>query len=144
MIQRPQSIFLLLASLGFFSLFKIPFVGSNKVVSPLFEDQVYNIFDFKALLVIAACGGLVSLVAIFLFNNRKLQRSIAFVCLALAVVLMGLSFWVLLSNNFSIGSADLTNKAGLSIPLVSAITALLASVFINKDEKLVKSMDRLR
>jgi len=145
MIQRIQSLFLLVASLGFWSLFKLPFAESNKVASPFFEDQLLNINDHTVLLGLTILGGLLSLVTIFLFNNRKLQIRLGLLNIIFAVFIIVVAVWVIFSKAPSIDqSIDIADKTGLYMPIISLICVVFANFFINKDEKLVQSADRLR
>ena len=85
--------------------------------------------------------GIASLVAVFLYKNRKRQMWVVRIFL-LAII-------IVLTHNFYINwQADFHPKRvvvaiGL-ICLVSGILAMLALRAIRKDEKLVRSLDRLR
>ena len=138
MLQRIQSIFLLVSSLAYWGLFALPFASGGESNHSLFSDKVLNLNDHIGLLVAGVLGGLLSLAAIFLFKNRKLQQSISYLSFIPSLVLIGLAYW--LFNTTSGGSLGL----GMGLPVVSAICSLVAATFIKKDEKLVKSMDRLR
>ena len=145
MIQRIQSIFLLIAGGGFFSLFKFPFAMSNETVTPIFEDQLYTIQDNPILLGVCILGGILSLGAIFLFNNRILQKRISLFGAFIGLVLAGFAIYLMTSINQDVPSnVGIETQAGLFMPALSVLMLILASVFINKDEKLVRSSDRLR
>jgi len=145
MIQRIQSLFLLIASIGFWLLFKFPFASSDKSVSPFFDDQLFNISDHTVLLALTILGGLLTLVSIFLFNNRALQLRINYLSLIFAFFLAGVAFWLIYSNGKELGDAvNIEDQTGLYFPIVSFFLIILANYFISKDSKLVKSMDRLR
>jgi hypothetical protein len=145
MIQRIQSIFLLIAGGGFFSLFKFPFAMSNEAVTPIFEDQLYTIQDNPILLGVCILGGILSLGAIFLFNNRILQKRISLFGAFVGLVLAGFAIYLMTSINQDVPSnVGIETQAGLFMPALSVLMLILASVFINKDEKLVRSSDRLR
>jgi hypothetical protein len=145
MIQRIQSIFLLIAGGGFFSLFKFPFAMSNETVTPIFEDQLYTIQDNPILLGVCILGGILSLGAIFLFNNRILQKRISLFGAFVGLVLAGFAIYLMTSINQDVPSnVGIETQAGLFMPALSVLMLILASVFINKDEKLVRSSDRLR
>ncbi|MBK6785818.1 MAG: DUF4293 family protein [Saprospiraceae bacterium] len=73
MIQRIQSLFLLLTSAGFFSLFKFPFATSDTSIPDLMKDNMYTIQDHIILLILTTVGGLLALALIFLYSNRALQ-----------------------------------------------------------------------
>jgi hypothetical protein len=141
MIQRIQTIFLLLASGAAFALFKLPFATTNEAVeATLYSDKVFNIHDHVALLGLFAGAGALALISIFLFKNRKLQMILTRV--ALLANIAGL----LVAAFFFSNEANKVGEAGLGVylPVVFVIFGLLALRFIKKDDKLVKSMDRLR
>ena len=145
MIQRIQSLFLLLSGAGFFALLGLPFAESDQVADPYFQDKLLQVTDHTILLVLAIGGGILSLAAIFLFNNRSLQQRISYLVIIFSLF-MGLAVvWLafIQGDNYE-PKVELTDKMGLYMPAISLIAAILASYFIGKDEKLVKSMDRLR
>ena len=147
LIQRIQSIFLLLAAAAAFTLFAFPFANSNKMVegSSLMNDGLYSIQDHVGLLALFSIAGGLAFVSIFLFKNRKNQLLVA--RLALVANIIGLVLAVLLfmqDKVFAASDAAVDDGMGLYLPILFTIFAFLAQHFINKDEKLVKSMDRLR
>jgi len=143
MIQRIQSIFLLLASLFFFGEFAFPLFKSTATSSGFFADAAYTIQDHPALLGITIAGGVICLLTIFLFNNRPLQQKLVYLSLALCIALIVVAIILGMSDN-----ADLFNSAsifvGSFLPIGAMIMLMLSLRGIGKDEKLVKSMDRLR
>ncbi len=151
MIQRIQSIFLLLASGSAFSLFLDPmsfFEVDNKEgltsESTLF-DGIFNVHDHIIMLVTVVLAGAAALTAIFLFKNRKTQMTVSRLVIVLGVVIAVLAailFWM----DYKLLQAGTEIEAGFGLlsPILTIIFAALANHFINKDEKLVKSMDRLR
>ena len=145
MIQRIQTIFLLLAALAFFSLFGLDFASSNAEHAGFLSDKAFDIQDHIALTVLAGLGGVLALVTIFLFNNRKLQLRLGYgvILLAIALPVVAIALFYGQFNALPSG-VKLTYGIGLAAPVLSLIFGVLANRFINKDEKLVRSMDRLR
>lgn len=144
MIQRIQSIFLLLSSASFWSLFALPFATSNKASGQIYNNMALDINDHIGLLILAILGGIVALGAIFLFNNRKLQSNLASLVALLALVTIGFVGWLYFTAQSISPALATTFGIGSAMPVVSFITGLLANFSIKKDDKLVKSMDRLR
>ena len=144
MIQRIQSIFLLLASAASFSLFKLPFASSVKSdVTPFLSDGTFNIMDHPGFIGLFSLGGLLLFIAIFLFNNRKRQMGVAL--FGSVLILLGLILIPVLLFMEGQSVIDMLSvQAGMFIPAVAVILGLLARRAIRKDEKLVQSMDRLR
>lgn len=145
MIQRIQSIFLFLASAAFFGLFAFPFATSTKPMKNFFSDMVYNVQDHVALLVIVGLTGLLSLVNIFLFKNRPLQIRIGYLIISLGILIPIVAALLMMNDGTPVKpSAEVNDGFGLYLPFIGIIFSILAVRFIKKDNKLVKSMDRLR
>ena len=144
MIQRLQSIFLLLSSLFFGSQFFTAFATTTTEVQGIFSDLLYNIYDNPILLGLVGLGAVISLGAIFLYNNRSLQLKMTNLSLVLAVI-FPLAAGILYFLQVSESSSLVPNLSiGTFTPLGSIIFGALAGRYIKKDEKLVSSMDRLR
>ena len=146
MLQRIQSIFLLLAGAASLGLFGVPFATTPKAVegSMIFADAAYNVQDQPALMALFGVAGALALVGIFLFGNRLLQMRMsifAFIANLIGVV-FGVLFFMQSSND--VGDSTINDSLGAYLPIVAMILLLVAYRFINKDEKLVRSMDRLR
>ena len=139
MIQRIQSLFLFLSSASFWSLFALPIASSPTADSNIFKDLLLNLSDHPGLMGLSVAGGLISLIAIFLFNNRRLQSSMAYLAIGCSLGVAGLGYWL-----YSSVDVAASLGVGIGMPIVGLIMAILALTFISKDEKLVKSMDRLR
>jgi hypothetical protein len=147
MIQRIQSIYLLLATLATGGVFAFPFATTAAPVaeSTLFNDGVFAAKEFIGVAPLFGAAALLSLIAIFLYSNRTMQKVMIFVCILLTVVaalFMGYTFmgdaWA--SSHLS----ELKDQYGIGMPVFTIIFLLLAVRSINKDENLVRSMDRLR
>lgn len=145
MIQRIQSIFLLISGISFFSLFMVPFATSDVVIPQLFNDLVYNIQDSPILLGLCILGGLISIVAIFLYNNRPLQLKMTYVATVFSILLPLVVILLIYNEGTSGANADkIDDKLGIYLPFVSLVFSILAARSIGKDENTVRSMDRLR
>lgn len=145
MIQRVQSIFFLLAGLIFAGEFKFPFATSSEPSNGFLEDSIFNILDHPVMIGLTGVGILLSLVAIFLYNNRSLQLRFGYLIIVMAILLPVVSYILFL--NYSKGlSTTLTVDDGIGtyLPIGIIIFAVLANRFTKKDENLVRSMDRLR
>ena len=144
MIQRLQSVFLLLSSLFFGSQFFTAFATTTIEVQGIFSDLLYNIYDNPILLGLVGLGAVISLGTIFLFYNRSLQLKMTNLSLVLAVVfplVAGILYFLQASESSSLVP---NLSIGTFTPLGSIIFGALAGRYIKKDEKLVSSMDRLR
>ncbi|MEM9848337.1 MAG: DUF4293 domain-containing protein [Bacteroidota bacterium] len=149
MIQRIQSIFLFLASGACFAMFGLPFASTDKAISDstLFADSAYTITDHIALTILFAGAGALALAAIFLFRNRPLQINLSRVAFIAAIIGFVLGIILFLNDGIVEQSESMPEPAdgfGAVLPVLAGIFLLLAIRYINKDEKLVKSSNRLR
>ena len=144
MIQRLQSIFLFLSSGFFIGEFFSSFARSGVAVAGIFEDQLYNLYDNPMLIVLASLGGLLSLLTIFLYNNRKLQLKLSYAIITCAILLPLIAVLIFKNQSSGLDEVAVDDQIGLYLPIGSILFAALSIRFIAKDEKLVKSMDRLR
>lgn len=146
MIQRVQTIYLILACVALAFLFKFPFATSTEPVPHLMADSIYNIQDSPVLLGLVIGALLLGIAAIFLFKNRKLQSrlSILVIIASLFIPLVAVLLMVNEETSLTDASGIIEDQAGIYLPIVSLIFGFLAYRAISKDEKIVKSMDRLR
>lgn len=139
MIQRIQSVWLLLAAIFAAVTFSVPFyVGGMLDTTGLSPSTHLTAKTNFLLTVLTVLSGATAFAAIFLFENRKLQLKVTIVGLLFTLLL--LVTYILQLKNFSSGSF------ALSCILHFGIVGLyiLAIRGIRKDEKLIKSLDRLR
>lgn len=144
MIQRIQSLFLLLSSAAFWTEFAAPFATTDVASQGVMNDLVYNIHDSPVLIGLTIIGGLVTLSAIFLFNNRPLQKRLSYLGIVMAILLPLVAFLLIYNERTGDALNTINYDLGIFPPLVALIFAVLAGRAIGKDDKLVKSMDRLR
>ena len=135
MIQRVQTIWLLLAVVFAALNFIFPFyVGAGDVIAPTKLDAQSSV----PLSILAGLTGAVALVTIFLFRNRKAQLRLSLLGVSLSAAL--LTVYILESRDLPGGAFALSSVFAFLLPVLF----ILAYSRINKDEKLIKSMDRLR
>ncbi len=158
MIQRIQTVFLLMA---------VIMVSVNHLL-PLFTIH-YQVGDFRLLIdfyimtvkssvqemdsglqlqwvftsVVHFIFVIGSIFQIFLFKNRKTQLKVG-----RAMVLMGSIYTIIaliMMLNFKTTlSADVRNFYGMIFPVLGVLFVYLANKYIQKDEDLVRSVDRIR
>ena len=145
MIQRVQSIFLFLAAGVFGAFFGLPFASSDVAAPEFFSDKVFDVMDHVALIGLSALGILLALITIFLFKNRKLQIKLGYLIIGLAIILPAVAYVLFKDEPVSTNSSvQISIQPGVFLPLVAIILASIANYYVRKDDKLVKSMDRLR
>jgi hypothetical protein len=141
MIQRIQSLWLLIAAaLGILSL-RTSFYSGHRIKDAIPKPVVFLTGSYNILLIICTTAfAVLSLVAIFLYKNRKLQMRIGILSLLLSLAAIALYFWQSQSFAPSESSYDLTSVIPIAVP----VFLILAVRGIYKDEKLVKESNRLR
>ena len=146
MIQRIQTIFLLLAGGALGGLFALPF-ATNSAPTPegLFMDGAFNIYDNPVLIGLCVLGILVALLGIFMYRNRGLQQRLGYLGIALCILIPLVAFLFFTGQADTMAANDtVEDAAGIYLPFSGIILFGLAIYFVRKDDKLVKSMDRLR
>jgi len=138
MIQRIQTLFLLFASGAAFGALAVPFASGTG--GGLFSDGVYMANDHVGMIISFAVAGALSLAAIFLYKNRKVQSRLAAFSALATLAAVGLGGWLF----WKTGAIATGWNPWVALPAAVVILALLARFFIRKDETLVRSMDRLR
>ena len=157
MIQRIQSVFLLLLALAMLSVLALPLW--HKVDGLTHQELTLTAWGFNAQGLTLPPGlGPVFLVAsfaigsagvavreIFQFKSRAKQLMLGSINLLLIVATLGAMFY------FSNKGEQLLNlklegqyQAGFYLPTLALLLNLLANRFIRRDDQLVRSMDRLR
>lgn len=140
MLQRIQSIWLLLAATLSGLSFRFSFFSGNKLNT---ETNVKEWIEFNATqstvtLLLAVAIAVASVVCVFMYKDRKRQLLIAVGLIALSILNIVLYFNA--SKSFTESNTDLTALISLGIPIL----LILAAIGIYKDEQLVKKADRLR
>lgn len=150
MIQRKQSIWLVLAALSTILCFFLPYglhqsttEGSTSIQEAMINAQS-NIWSA----VLAAMSVLLSLVILFLYKNRGLQMKLIMVN-SLFYIGTAVYFYIhasdaSLGNKLAVGLVGTQVYIGLLLPLLSSFLLALAFIGVKKDEELIKSVDRLR
>ncbi len=142
MIQRIQSIFLILAGGASFGLLGLPFASTDAAAaSGLFADGQYTIQDNTVLMILFLAAGLAAVAAVLFYKNRPLQMRVAAIVALVLAVGAGLGAYFYLQDA---GHGAVKPAIGAAMPVLGIILALVARRYIGKDEKLVRSMDRLR
>ncbi len=139
MIQRMQSLWLLVAAIFGFLTFKLPFYSGSKIIKDIKQADVrLDASSQTILIVLTGFIILLCVIALFLYKNRKRQLTLAIINLILSVALIAVYF--LQIEKFETGIISLTCLFTFSIPAF----LFFAVRGIWKDEKLIKGLDRLR
>jgi len=138
MLQRIQSIWLLLATMFDAVTFRFPFFSGDWS-----KDTVPIVIDLNALTtawltILTVLDGILAFITIFLYHNRKLQLKLCYLGVFLTMVLLTMYF----INMGDFYSGNVAIWAVFYFAILGCY--ILAARGIWKDEKLIKSMDRLR
>jgi hypothetical protein len=145
MIQRIQTVYLLLvlaiSCMLFFAPSYFPFYhfwGKLPLLNLFIETD--------CLIPIDGVICLVCIAAIFTFKRRKVQKNICRALILLELVYLGAGFVYVMQHVMQHGAKIDFHLFGLGVvlPVISIIFIVLAVYRINKDEELIRSMDRLR
>lgn len=138
MIQRIQTVYLLLAALFSAAPLLFPFAAGTGAEG-IFADGYFGPDDHIALqicvyIAIADCAG-----SIFMYSNRRIQLLVSRLAgLVNLGVLGGIAYGLLTTEvAYSMG-------IGLFTPMAAIILLFFAQRGIQADERLVRSMDRIR
>jgi len=138
MIQRIQSVYLLLVVIACVAYIFVPF---GLVKNPDGTLETWAIKQVVPIMIAAIVIAVIAFASIFLFNNRKNQMKVVLVNIVLSVMLIGLFLFGLTQH---IGIQNYIFKIGAILPIFILLFNMLAYGSIKSDEALVKSMDRLR
>jgi membrane protease YdiL (CAAX protease family) len=144
MIQRIQSVYLLIATLLSGGLIFFLKLWVNEAGEDFFVINSFNTSSvlLQTMSVLFFSSALLTFVAIFQFNKRSLQISLGRLSILINFIILGIV--VYFSQNLS-GEINVSEKGiGLTIPILTILFVVIANNAIKKDEKLVKSVDRLR
>ncbi len=141
MIQRIQSVWLLLAGIAGLLTYKLPLWEGI-----LQDNSVKSFIGPESLLlfavIIATC--LLGFVTIFLYKNRSLQKNLAFVGMVLSIAIIAMEYFIVEDFKSLQNFKTSAWKFGAIMPGLMLVFFLMAYQGIRRDEKMIKSLERLR
>lgn len=147
MIQRIQTVYLLISALLIASLMKLTFaeLSVNNELYTFVAKGIFKgeelIFNGMAIFVFIPVIALLHFITIFLYKKRILQIRILVFSIVLLLGLFGLFFYF---SYAGFDSAKIAFKIPVAFPLVAVILDYLAIRAIGKDEALIRSLNRIR
>lgn len=152
MIQRIQTIYLLVVTLLMASIFFYPYaelLAENGQIyifkfnglTFLEEDSIYSLTVPPIILLSIIV--LISFLSIFFYKRRIFQMRINLINIILMMGYLGLNYYYIQSFSSQLNGI-VSYKITVVFPFVSAILTYLAIRAIGKDEALIRSMDRIR
>jgi hypothetical protein len=156
MIQRIQTLYLIIASVAISLMFFFPIAGyygdlhtfqfsilGMKNMAPGAE-MIFTQYFTLPLVFFVVCILIVTITIILLFKNRKKQLKLIKVDILLNIILI-IGIFILYSRVIqSTIEVSESFKAAVFFPIISLIFIVLSFRSVKKDENLVRSADRLR
>ncbi len=138
MLQRQQTLWLLLSVLCAILSYRFPFVTGKEMIKGLPTDAVLNAGSNFFLLVLTGAAVVVAGITLYMFRDRKIQLKLCLAGVALSIL-------IIIIYIVQMGKLQKPTLA-LSCILAIAIAAGFVMAFrgIRHDEKLVKTLDKLR
>jgi hypothetical protein len=141
MIQRIQTLWLLIVAIAAFATYTLTlYIGK-------IADGTQHIFelanDFILVLVIIFLG-ILAMICIFLYKNRKLQFKLSVFGVIFSIAFIFLEYFRIESFKKEKLIQTGSYQIGALLPVIMVIFFFMAARGIYKDERLIKSMDRLR
>ncbi|HLN74458.1 MAG: DUF4293 domain-containing protein [Methylococcaceae bacterium] len=147
MIQRIQTVYLVISTILLGLLFLIPF-------AEIAVDGIIYLFNYKGIsadgtlkyngyALSILIGVLVILHAVIILNYKNRIRQIRFLVLSI-LLMLGLFGMFFFFTHYTFGNASVSYKVSVFFPLIAVILDYLAIRAIGKDEALIRSIDRIR
>jgi len=136
MIQRIQSVWLLLAAACAFAGFKLSYYTGTKINDTTLHDL--DAASTTLLLAMTLAVGGLALITIFLYKQRKLQLRLCVLGILLEALLIFLYYRE--TTTFTQGTYSITAL----LHSIIVLAFVLAARGISKDSRLLKESDRLR
>lgn len=115
-----------------------------KSIGVIYLESFETEYPTWGIVSIAALSALLAFISIFLFKKRKLQMKLCNINTIL-IMLFYITFGTYLYTGMNaLGVEFLSIKYGIILPLIALIFNILATIKIKADEKLVRSLDRIR
>jgi hypothetical protein len=145
MIQRIQTVYLLLSLVACILLFIIPEWQSSSMDITMGEMEMIGGGTHLFLIPVAALLVISHLVAIFSYKHRKRQKQFCTGNILLFIIFLLLTLLVIQLEHSLFQSFNIMEfRTGILLPFAGIILNILAQRGIKKDEALIRSMDRLR
>ncbi len=141
MIQRSQTLWMLLAAIAVFLTLKFSFYSGTLLNSTLVSKSTFHNMvatDNFIIMVLTCALGSAIIINIFLFRHRMLQFKICIIAILLYLLILFLYYRQ--TKLYAQGSLDIW----AIFHLIAFVALILAARGIYKDEKLIKDSNRLR
>jgi len=158
MIQRVQSIYLVLAVLAGAMTFFLPFAHFYANDAKVAEYAMFGVFNVQSQVtemaspygfpawVFGALSTILPLITIGLYKNRPVQMRIARLAYLVNLGFIVYLFFAIdaINDRLFDSGLEILHHAGFYMPVIAIVFCFLAVRGIKADEALVKSLDRIR
>ena len=141
MIQRIQTLWLFLVAVTAFATYTLTLYTA---ILPNNTKQPYDVANHFLLAAYIVALGILALICIFLFRNRKLQFKLTVFGIIFSIGFLFLEYFMV--EQFKTDQHVQTGRyqLGALLPILMVFFYFFAARGIYRDERLIKSMDRLR
>jgi len=158
MLQRIQSVYLVLAALAIILMFFFPLATYYNELSGNYKFFIYGVtcmdpepgVRFSPLFTLPLTGlalfsSILTVTTLFLYKKRVLQIRLCAINLLVILLMIVVIFFFYASRITAMtGIEPAYNYAGMVMPLAALVFLILSHRSIKRDESLVKSSERLR
>jgi len=164
MIQRIQTLFLAIATIAIILMFFFPFASITEfteIQSEVLETDYYkmsvmgiedpspdtipqiNLLVHIPVLILTSLIFILIIYSVLRFKNRRQQMNFVKITFFLNIILVA-GIFLDYQKLFTSVPINIELEMGAYFPLISLVLLIVANRYILKDEKLIKSVDRLR
>lgn len=140
-IQRIQTVWLILALGCMIAFVVLPFATLVVPEGAAEVEAALHSWDFFGLIIPVSLATLFFFIAIFVYKNLVLQRSVTILALMMVLVSIGITLYILCAGDTSGATEWRWETIFLPIAVIFDILALRG---ISHDKKLLSSYDRIR
>jgi prolipoprotein diacylglyceryltransferase len=140
MIQRIQSIWLLLAGLAATAMLKFP-LWKGRLTNV--EDKVLSGSSYLPLFLLIVAAGLVGFGTIFFFKDRKTQKALCLLGILLSLFILILEY-IRATNLQASASYEGAWQISAALPIVMVVLFGMARSGVRRDEKTLRNLEKLR
>ena len=158
MIQRVQSIYLLLATLAGLMTFFLSYAHFDADGAKVAEYAMFGVFNVQSEMlemtgpysfpvwIFGALAVIVPFLTIFLYKNRPMQLRLAHLASLMNLGYVVYLFFAVDAINEQVfdNSLRVLHQAGFYMPVIAIVFCFLGVRGIKRDEALIKSLDRIR
>ena len=140
MIQRIQSVWLLLAGLAATAMLKFPLWKGTLGNA---EDRALTGSSYLPLFLLIVVTGLVGFGTIFFFKDRKTQKALCLLGILLSLLILVMEY-IRATGLQATAAYQGSWQISAALPIIMVVLFGMARSGIRKDEKILRSLDKLR